>query len=87
MIFIKLKNGKHLFFSIKTKIFFVLINIIYILLIEQTRNNYIQNKNIKIALCTMGKNENLYAKEFVEYYLKIGVDHIMILNLKKFLML
>ena len=78
MIFIKLKNGKHLFFSIKTKIFFVLINIFYILLIEQTRNNYIQNKNIKIALCTMGKNENLYAKEFVEYYLKIGVDHIFI---------
>ena len=38
---------------------------------------YIQNKNIKIALCTMGKNENLYAKEFVEYYLKIGVDHIL----------
>ena len=37
-----------------------------------------KNKNIKIALCTMGKKENLYAKEFVEYYIILGVDHIFI---------
>jgi len=34
--------------------------------------------NIKIALCTMGKNENLYVKEFINYYLKLGVDKIII---------
>jgi hypothetical protein len=26
----------------------------------------------------MGKKENLYAKEFVEYYIKLGIDHIFI---------
>jgi len=35
-------------------------------------------KNIKTALCTMGKNENLYVKEFINYYLKLGVDKIII---------
>ena len=35
-------------------------------------------KNIKVALCTMGKKENLYAREFMEYYILLGVDHIFI---------
>ena len=34
--------------------------------------------NMKIALCTIGKQENLYAKEFIEYYINIGVDHLYI---------
>ena len=34
--------------------------------------------NMKIALCTLGKQENLYAKEFIEYYTNLGVDHIYI---------
>lgn len=34
--------------------------------------------NIKICLCTMGKEENLYAKEFIEYYIKLGFDHLFI---------
>ena len=34
--------------------------------------------NLKVALCTMGKYENLYANEFVEYHLKLGIDHIFI---------
>ena len=34
--------------------------------------------NMKIALCTIGKQENLYAKEFIEYYINLGVDHIYI---------
>ena len=33
-------------------------------------------KDIKVALCTMGKMENLYVNEFVEYYSKLGIDHI-----------
>jgi len=35
-------------------------------------------KDIKIALCTMGKEENLYVEEFIEYYIKLGIDHIFI---------
>ena len=31
-----------------------------------------------MALCTMGREENLYAKEFVDHYLKLGFDHIFI---------
>ena len=34
--------------------------------------------NMKIALCTIGKQENLYAKEFIEYYINLGVDQIYI---------
>ena len=37
-----------------------------------------QTSKLNIALCTMGKGENLYAKEFVDYYLKLGIDHIFI---------
>ena len=37
-----------------------------------------EENNIKIALCTMGKGENLYANEFVGYHLKLGIDHIFI---------
>ena len=33
---------------------------------------------IKVALCTMGKNENLYVKEFISYYYKLGIDKIFI---------
>ena len=40
--------------------------------------NNLYNKQIKICLCTMGKKENLYAKEFIEYYIKIGFDHLFI---------
>ena len=37
-----------------------------------------KKQEIKVALCTMGKNENLYAKEFIEYYIKLGVNHILL---------
>ena len=36
-----------------------------------------QNPQNKILLCSIGKEENLYAKEFVEYYLSIGFDKII----------
>ena len=38
----------------------------------------IKKKNIKVCLCTFGKKENLYAKEFVEHYKKYGVDKIFL---------
>jgi len=37
-----------------------------------------ESNNIKVALCTMGKKENLYVNEFVGYHLKIEIDHIFI---------
>ena len=47
-------------------------------------------KNTKIAICANGKNENLYVKQFISYYLKLGKDHIFIYddnepNTEKFL--
>ncbi len=32
----------------------------------------------KVCLCAIGKKENLYAKEFVDYYKSIGYNHIFI---------
>lgn len=32
----------------------------------------------KVCLCVIGKKENLYAKEFVDYYKSIGYNHIFI---------
>ena len=37
-----------------------------------------KENNIKVAICTMAKLENLYIEEFVEYYVKLGIDHIFI---------
>ena len=37
-----------------------------------------KQKNFNICICSIGKNENLYAREFVEYYLSLGVDKIII---------
>ena len=34
--------------------------------------------NIKVCVCTCGKNENKYVREFVEYYKKYNVDKIFI---------
>ena len=41
---------------------FIFVNILYFLIGYKFFNN-----KIKISICTMGKNENLYIKEFVEY--------------------
>ena len=58
-----------------------------IFIIYKKKKNYVYlNKNIKmkiqkntkVAVCTMGRSENLYAKEFVDYYLKLGINHIFI---------
>ena len=55
-------------------IFIFLFNFKY----EDEQNNYKRNNNIKIALCTMGKDENLYANEFIKYYINLGVNHLFI---------
>ena len=32
--------------------------------------------NLKICVCTLGKEENRYITEFVEYYKNYGIDKI-----------
>jgi hypothetical protein len=37
-----------------------------------------KNKKIRVYLCVIGKNENIYAKEYVNHYKSLGYDHIFI---------
>lgn len=71
------KKRKNIFFEIfylGIKFFILLIIIIFnILNISNTSQN-----TLKIALCTMGKLENLYIKEFVNYYINLGVEKLFI---------
>jgi len=74
----KILKKKNLFF-IKFLFFFFEILLLSLLMKNQLLKIVnIFNKEIKVSLCTMGKQENLYVKEFVEYYIKLGIDHIFI---------
>ena len=66
------KNFKHYFKN--TKNIILLFLILGIILIDKI--NY--KSKLKICLCVIGKNENLYAREFVEHYKKIGYNNIFI---------
>ena len=33
---------------------------------------------MKTALCAIAKNENLYIREWVEYYMKLGFSNIIL---------
>ena len=39
---------------------------------------------IKVCICTLGKEENRYIREFVDYYKKIGVDKIYLYDNNNF---
>ena len=54
-------------------IFFLFLNIIIIY-----KNYYFIKKNTKICLCTLGKEENKYVREYINHYFKYGVDKIFI---------
>ena len=57
----------------KKKFFFLFLIIILII------TSYLSKKKIlKVALCSIGKKENLYVKEFISYYIKLGIDHFFI---------
>ena len=43
---------------------------------EKTINENIPK--IKVALCTMGRNENLYLREFIDHYQSLGVDTLFL---------
>ena len=53
-----------------TKIF------LFILLICICYTFRFKQKKLKIAICSMAKHENLYIKEFIEYYEKLGINNI-----------
>jgi hypothetical protein len=46
------------------------------MLIELYR--YQKLKQLKICICTCGKQENRYIKEYIEYYKKYGIDKIIL---------
>ena len=56
-------------FQIFKSIIIILFNIISLI---------IQDKKTRICLCTIGKKENLYAKEYVNHYKMLGYNHIYI---------
>ena len=47
-----------------------------ILIIFLIINLYFENNSIIICMCTAAKYENKYIKEFIEYYIKLGIDKI-----------
>ena len=56
------------------KLFILFLFLFYII------NTFINNKikKLNICLCSIGKKENLYVKEFINHYKKLGYNHIFI---------
>ena len=71
------RNSKFNQFNI---IKFILIVNFIIIIKENIKSETNKLKNTKICLCTNGKKENLYVREFVEHYIKYGVDKIFVLK-------
>lgn len=42
------------------------------------KNSLLHKKDIKVCMCTVGKQENKYIREFVHYYEKYGIDKIFL---------
>ena len=38
----------------------------------------INDKNTKVCICTLGKRENMYIKEFADHYKALGIDKIFL---------
>ena len=55
------------------KIILIYIYILIYISFYITQYNY-----IKVCLCTIGKKENLYAREYVEYYKNLGIKKIFL---------
>jgi len=56
------------------KLFLIMMS--FFSIIFKRKNIQKKNSDVKVCLCTLGKNENRYAREFVEYYKKLDVDKI-----------
>jgi hypothetical protein len=67
------------FFIIVLKITIFYISFIFIYHINDVKKNSLINKEkIKVCICTIGKEENRYIREFVSFYKKLGVDKIFL---------
>lgn len=65
----------------KKKLFILIILFfIFYLLSKKIESNLKkkEKKNLKVCLCTLGKKENLYIKEFSDHYKNYGVDKIFL---------
>ena len=68
-------------YNYKKKIKYILSLIIFLILFISFNFKNKSKKNLvslKVALCTMGKKENLYVNEYINYYIQLGIDHIFI---------
>ena len=55
--------------------------LLIIIIINYKSGNHItikNDKNIKVCMCTIGKEENRYIREFVKFYKRLGVDKIFL---------
>ena len=81
-LIIRLTKNIFLFIIVVLVYFTYIHNFIYInkLIKNKTNNiNEINKKNkIKVCICTLGKKENKYIREFVIHYKKYGVDRIFL---------
>ena len=83
----KQKKCKYIDFFLKYIYFYISTLFIFIYLLKnysyfyksknESVNNNFSSKS-KVCLCSIGKKENLYAKEFVTHYKNLGYDHIFI---------
>jgi len=81
--FIKIKNilllifYNLLFLSYNDKIFNIGVKnrINNIFRFNKNQTNF-KKRKIKVCICTLGKKENKYIREFIKHYLKYGVDKI-----------
>ena len=77
LLILNIKNYCKNSFNIIKILFFIII-LIFIIKIYAYINNITNNINIefRVCLCTLGKQENRYIREFVEHYKNYGVDKI-----------
>ena len=71
---LKKKKRINLFQSPKALLkclFIIILSLAFFLMI-------ITQKKMKLCICTIGKKENLYVKEYANYYKKLGYNHIFI---------
>jgi hypothetical protein len=71
----KYQKPKHNLYFFIWKFLIILLSLLSLKL--NKKNDY--NKKM-VCICTIGKMENLYAREYIEYYQKLGVDKIYIFD-------
>ena len=84
MFNVNIKNKKEKILNFLKKIIIKIIIILFLLLlflklyIKKTKYQKKNNKNVSVCICTLGKQENKYIREYINHYLKYGVDKIFL---------